>query len=148
VAVQTIDPTGPIIAVDSRRAVRSKGHLDRRKGYFHVMPHVVKLMARDRVRSATKGNNKMTLKECWDKACRDGLDDVRRFMRDMKRSGLKRKMRYYKGRSFWTGPAIVTDDLQAVLSATKVKCQWDNMGLEWVVYPCQSIEIAPQLLRD
>jgi hypothetical protein len=83
----------------------------------------------------------MTLKECWDEAKRSGREDVWRFMRDMKRAGLKSKMRYYEGRSFWTGPAVVVHDLQEALSATKVKCQWDNMGLDFVVYPRQSLNL-------
>ena len=81
----------------------------------------------------------MTLKECWDKARTIGRQDVRRFMRDMRRAGLKPKMRYYEGRNFWTGPAVVVDDLQETLSCTKVKCQWDYMGRGFVVYPKQSI---------
>ena len=81
----------------------------------------------------------MTLKECWDKARKIGREDVRRFMRDMRRAGLKSKMRYYEGRNFWTGPAVVVDDLQEALSHTKVKCQWDNMGKGYVVYPHQSM---------
>ena len=64
---------------------------------------------------------------------------LRRFMGDMKRAGLKSKMRYYEGRNFWTGPAVVVDDLQDALSHTKVKCQWDNMGRGFVVYPRQSM---------
>ncbi len=84
----------------------------------------------------------MTLEECWDKARKMGYEDVRRFMRDMKRAGLKSKMRYYEGRNVWTGPAVVVDDLQDALCHTKVKCQWDNMGMGFVVYPKQSIGIA------
>ena len=84
----------------------------------------------------------MTLKDCWNKARKMGCQDVRRLMRDMKRAGLKSKMRYYEGRNFWTGPAVVVDSLQDALSHTKVKCQWDNLGLGYVVYPRQSIGIA------
>ena len=40
-----------------------------------------------------------------------------------------------RGRFFWTGPAVVVDDLQDALSATRVSCQWDSMGRGWVVYP-------------
>ena len=84
----------------------------------------------------------MTLKECWIKAREMGREDVRRFMRDMKRAGLKSKMRYYQGRNFWTGPAVVVDDVQEALSHTAVKCQWDRMGKGSVVYPRQSITRA------
>ena len=81
----------------------------------------------------------MTLKECWDKARTMGREDVRRFMRDMRKAGLKSKMRFYQGRDFWTGPAVVVDDLQEALSHTNVKCQWDRMGKGYVVYPHQSM---------
>ena len=81
----------------------------------------------------------MTLKEVWDKAREMGRKDVRRFMRDMKRAGLKSKMRFYQGRNFWTGPAVVVGYLQEALSHTKVKCQWDRMGMGYVVYPHQSM---------
>ncbi len=81
----------------------------------------------------------MTLKECWDISGNRGNEDVRRFMRDMQRAGLKSKMRYYEGRNFWAGPAVVVDDIQEALAHTKVKCQWDNLGMGWVVYPVVSL---------
>jgi hypothetical protein len=55
---------------------------------------------------------------------------------------LKSKMRFYQGRDFWTGPAVVVDALQDALSHTKVKCQWDRMGRGYVVYPHQSMTRA------
>lgn len=79
----------------------------------------------------------MKLKEVYRVAKGKASYEVRRFMRDMKKAGLK--MRYYQGRFYWKGPAVVTDDLQEVLSSTKVKCQWDSMGLGYVVYPKQGI---------
>ena len=59
--------------------------------------------------------------------------DHLRFVEDMEEAGLD--VRQYRGRFFWTGPAVVVDDLQDALSATNVRCQWDNMGRGWVVYP-------------
>ncbi len=59
--------------------------------------------------------------------------DHLRFVEDMEEAGLD--VRHYRGRFFWTGPAVVVDDLQDALSATRVRCQWDNMGRGWVVYP-------------
>jgi hypothetical protein len=59
--------------------------------------------------------------------------DHLRFIDDMEEAGLD--MQDYRGRFFWRGPAVVVDDLQQALGATKVPCQWDNMGRGWVVYP-------------
>ena len=42
---------------------------------------------------------------------------------------------HYHGRFFYQGPAVEVDNLQDALSETKVPCQWDNMGLGYVVYP-------------
>ena len=56
-----------------------------------------------------------------------------RFVEDMEEAGLD--VRHYRGRFYWRGPAVVIDDLQDALGSTKVRCQWDNMGLGWVVYP-------------
>lgn len=56
-----------------------------------------------------------------------------RFVADMKRAGLTPY--HYHGRFFYEGPAVDVDDLQDALSETRVKCQWDNMGLGFVVYP-------------
>ncbi len=59
--------------------------------------------------------------------------DHLRFVEDMGDAGLD--VRHYRGRFFWRGPAVVVDDLQDALGATAVRCQWDNMGRGWVVYP-------------
>jgi hypothetical protein len=64
---------------------------------------------------------------------RQGSPSIQRFMRDMKRAGIK--MRYYRGRNFWHGPAVTVSSLQDALSNTKIPCQWDHMGLSYVVYP-------------
>ena len=55
------------------------------------------------------------------------------FVEDMEDAGLTPW--HYCGRFFFEGPAVDVDDLQDALSETKVPCQWDNMGLGWVVYP-------------
>ena len=57
----------------------------------------------------------------------------RRFVQDMNQAGFD--VEHYEGRFFWSGPAVRTDDLQQTLRATKVSCQWDNMGLSYIVYP-------------
>lgn len=90
---------------------------------------------------------KLSNREMYNKAMRNGYEQVARFMRDMKRAGLTSKMRYYEGRFHWTGPGVTVDDPQEVLSNTKVKCQWDCMGLSYIVYPHQSIDLAREL-RD
>jgi hypothetical protein len=56
-----------------------------------------------------------------------------KFVKDMKKAGLEPY--HYNGRFFYSGPAVDVKDLQDALSNTKVKCQWDNMGLDYVVYP-------------
>jgi hypothetical protein len=81
----------------------------------------------------------MTLKEIHRQAKAEGKQDICRFMRDVKRLGLR--MQPYNGRFYWHGPAVSTDDLKEVLGATRVKCQWDNLGLGWIVYPRQSLGV-------
>jgi hypothetical protein len=56
-----------------------------------------------------------------------------RFVEDMEAAGLE--VRHYEGRFFYSGPAVFVDDIQDALSHTKVPCQWDHMGLGFVVYP-------------
>ena len=55
------------------------------------------------------------------------------FIEDMEEAGLE--VEHYRGRFFWEGPAVRVDDLQDALGVTKVRCQWDNMGRGWIVYP-------------
>lgn len=59
--------------------------------------------------------------------------DFKRFVKDMEKAGLE--VTHYRGRWFWEGPAAICENIQDVLSNTKVKCQWDNMGLGYIVYP-------------
>jgi hypothetical protein len=64
-----------------------------------------------------------------------------KFVADMKKAGIKTE--FYQGRWFWKGPMARTDEcrgptLQEVLSATKVKCQRDNLGFDWCIYPVVS----------
>jgi len=56
----------------------------------------------------------------------------------MKSEGIK--VYHYKGRFYWEGPAVNVDNIKDALSATKVKCQWDRLGLGYVVYPVASDE--------
>lgn len=78
-----------------------------------------------------------TLKEVYQSARSKGRQDIARFMRDMRRAGIR--MRPYRGRGFWSGPAVATDDVQKVIRATPVKLQWDSLGRDSIVYPVQSL---------
>lgn len=62
--------------------------------------------------------------------------DCIRFVKDMKKAGLE--VRHYRGRFFWEGPAVEVDSLQDAMQATKVRVQYDNMGLGFIVYPVAS----------
>lgn len=55
------------------------------------------------------------------------------FVSDMEAAGLE--VEHYHGRFMWEGPAVRVDDLQDAMSETKVRVQYDNMGLGWIVYP-------------
>lgn len=61
------------------------------------------------------------------------VPDCIKFVEDMEGAGLF--VEHYIGRFYWEGPAVVVHNIQDALSNTKVRCQWDNMGLDWVVYP-------------
>ena len=62
----------------------------------------------------------------------------RRFREDMEQAGYE--VREYAGRYFYRGPAVTTSrdagvTMQDVIRATEVRLQWDNLGLDWIVYP-------------
>lgn len=61
------------------------------------------------------------------------LPEHKKFVKDMEKAGLEVSL--YHGRFFWHGPSVHVDDLQEALSRTKIKCQWDNLGRGFVVYP-------------
>lgn len=56
-----------------------------------------------------------------------------KFVKNMRKHGIEPY--WYEGRWFWKGPAVTVSDLQDALSVAKVPCQWDRMGLDYVVYP-------------
>ena len=57
-----------------------------------------------------------------------------KFVKDMiEKADLE--VEHYHGRFFWAGPAVRVKSLQAALSYTKVPCQYDQMGLGYIVYP-------------
>lgn len=55
------------------------------------------------------------------------------FKSDCEAAGLE--VTAYRGRNFYDGPAVSCKDIQTVIRATLVDCQWDNLGLGWIVYP-------------
>lgn len=55
------------------------------------------------------------------------------FVADMKELDLE--VEDYKGRFYYHGPAVRCDDPQEVIKKTSVSCQWDSMGLGYIVYP-------------
>jgi hypothetical protein len=57
------------------------------------------------------------------------------FVRDMRRADLDDALRHYRGRCFYEGPAVVVKNVQDALSETKVPCVYDNMGMDYIVYP-------------
>ncbi len=59
--------------------------------------------------------------------------DCVQFVDDMATAGIT--VEHYHGRVFWSGPAARCDDLQDVMSRTRVRVQWDNMGMGYIVYP-------------
>lgn len=62
--------------------------------------------------------------------------DCIQFVEDMEEAGLE--ARHYRGRFFWEGPAVEVDSPQDAMQATKVRAQYDNMGLGFIVYPVAS----------
>ena len=66
------------------------------------------------------------------------MDNYKQFVKDMEAVGYE--VRDYHGRFFYHGPAVATREkdgptLQDVIRATKVPVQWDNLGLDYIVYP-------------
>lgn len=65
----------------------------------------------------------------------------RQFVEDMEDAGYE--WEHYNGRFSYEGPAVRTDErgrdggptMQEVTRATEVTCQWDNMALNYIVYP-------------
>ena len=55
------------------------------------------------------------------------------FIKDMQAADLI--VWHYRGRFYYEGPAVSVNDIQDALSHTKVKCQYDSLGLGFVVYP-------------
>lgn len=80
---------------------------------------------------------KMKLSEVYGTAKEHDKTQLCRFMRDMKRAGLKQRV--YYGRLSWSGPAVVCEDIEAVLANTNVPCLSVKKGRRFVVYPRQGL---------
>lgn len=72
----------------------------------------------------------------------EGIDEdiYEQFVADMQRAGIE--CEEYNGRFFYHGPAVNTNEkgfptCQDVIRATKIELQWDNMGMDFVVYPAK-----------
>lgn len=68
----------------------------------------------------------------------EDIDSCEQFVKDMEKAGIEYEE--YQGRFFYHGPAVKTKEEgfpthQDVIRATKVKVQWDNYGLDFIVYP-------------
>lgn len=65
--------------------------------------------------------------------------DCAQFVADMEELGLEPF--HYRGRFYWEGPAVATDDdhdMQDIIRATTVRLQSDDLGRGRVVYPVSS----------
>jgi hypothetical protein len=81
----------------------------------------------------------------WCNRCKQGRcvwknPRFQKFQDDMVKAGFN--VRPYHGRFFYHGPAVETGgrsgdnpELDDVIRATKVKVQWDELGLGQIVYP-------------
>lgn len=80
---------------------------------------------------------KMKLNDVYETAKEQDKTQLCRFMRDMKRAGLKQRV--YHGNLSWSGPAVVCEDVATVLAETKVPCLSVKKGERFVVYPKQGL---------
>lgn len=45
-------------------------------------------------------------------------------------------VKHYESNFYWSGPAVEASDIQDVLSYTKIRCLWNEIGKNrWMVYP-------------
>ncbi len=80
---------------------------------------------------------KMKMNDVYASAKRQEKKQLCRFMRDMKRAGFKQ--RYFHGTSSWSGPAVVCNNVESVLSETKVPCRSLQKGTRFLVHPKQGL---------
>ena len=73
------------------------------------------------------------------------VEQLNEFVRDMESAGYR--VRHYRGRFHWTGPAVEVRDMQEfwdVTGFTDVKLQRDDMGKGYIVYPKVSGKLIGQ----
>jgi hypothetical protein len=68
------------------------------------------------------------------------------FVEDMQAADFK--VRHYGGRFFWAGPAVEMEEPRDWPLYTSVKCQYDNLGSYWFVYPQAYDAEGLQKFRD
>ena len=68
---------------------------------------------------------------------------AKQFCNAMKRAGLK--VRHYHGRFFWQGPAVGVSHISEAMSKTRVECQYDQLGLGFIVYPIEKAELKSEI---
>lgn len=59
--------------------------------------------------------------------------NYRTFAEEVRKAGLR--VFEYRGRFWYHGPAVEVSDIQEAIRATTVQVRWDNLGLNFVVYP-------------
>jgi len=80
---------------------------------------------------------KMKLNAVYETAKEQNKKQLCRFMQDMRRAGLKQRV--YHDKLLWSGPAVVCEDVEAVLAQTNVPCLSVQKGKRFVVYPKQGL---------
>lgn len=80
---------------------------------------------------------KMKMNDVYATAKSQEKTQLCRFMRDMKRAGLKQ--RFFLSQSKWSGPAVVCEDVETVLSETNVPCKSLQKGGRFLVHPKQGL---------
>lgn len=61
--------------------------------------------------------------------------DLQEFVEDMQFAGYE--VQHYHGRWFWEGPSVIAETVEEIRDITDIPIQWDNMGLDYVVYPVE-----------
>ena len=60
------------------------------------------------------------------------------FVNDMMAAGERDNLMCYHGSPMYYGPGVTVPNIQDALSATQVRCHWDNLELGYIVHPCVS----------
>jgi len=82
-------------------------------------------------------DRKLKLNDVYESAKEQNKKQLCRFMLDMRRAGLKQRV--YHDKLLWTGPAVVCEDVEAVMENTSVPCLSIKKGDRFLVYPKQGL---------